>query len=86
MPNKPGLEMIYEIRDISSDIPVILITGFITPDIEKRTEEFSISDVLVKPILGRELFASLQKAVSLKKPGSGTWHDICRRIDSIQIW
>ncbi len=71
MPNKTGLEMIYEIRDISSDIPVILITGFITPDIEKRTEEFSISDVLVKPILGRELFASLQKAVSLKKPGSG---------------
>lgn len=78
MPQMTGLNLAKEIRELRDDISIILCTGF-SVDIDDSSKESSgISDVIMKPLLGKELAEAVQKkltntSTSKNKPGSIHW-------------
>jgi two-component system chemotaxis response regulator CheY len=55
MPRMDGMELIQAIRRDYSDIHVILITAFGTPDTEKQARRIGANDYLAKPFDFEEL-------------------------------
>lgn len=55
MPRMDGLELVRTIRQRNSDIHVILITAFGTPDTEKQALRFGANEYLAKPFDFEEL-------------------------------
>ena len=61
MPQLTGLKLAKLISELRNDIPIILCTGF-SVDLDASTKESSgISDVIMKPLLGKELAEAVQK-------------------------
>lgn len=50
MPEMDGLELVASIRKISGDLPVVLITGYLTPEVRNRARDLGVAHVLEKPI------------------------------------
>lgn len=50
MPGMSGSELVSAIREVGSDIPVLLVSGFVGPLIEKTVKTMGIGEVLVKPV------------------------------------
>ena len=65
MPNMTGLEMVDNIRELDSEIPIIYTTAFNDSDYMKKTIEQSIVSYIVKPIDIELLLKGIEKA-SLK--------------------
>lgn len=55
MPNLTGAKLINKIKEIRSDIKVILITGVIEPEVVKQIKQHVIDDFIIKPIEYDEL-------------------------------
>ena len=49
MPVMNGLELIKNIRDINSDIPVIIMSAHTEPEYIKSAEELGVDNYLLKP-------------------------------------
>lgn len=49
MPVMNGLELIKNIRDLSSDIPVIIMSAHTEPEYIKSAEELGVENYLLKP-------------------------------------
>lgn len=61
MPQITGLKLAKQISELRNDISIILCTGF-SVDIDDSSKESSgISDVIMKPLLGKELAEAVQK-------------------------
>lgn len=70
MPQLTGLKLAKLISELRNDIPIILCTGF-SVDLDASTKENSgISDVIMKPLLGKELAEAVQK--NMIPPVNGT--------------
>lgn len=57
MPGKNGLEVLKEIREKPefADIPVILVTGHVSPDLVKQAALLKVSGYIKKPFEGTDL-------------------------------
>jgi DNA-binding response OmpR family regulator len=66
MPKMVGDRLAEEIRKISSDVPLILITGFLKPDM--RVDLFD--EVLEKPFTAADLLATIRRVLDRKLAGS----------------
>jgi CheY-like chemotaxis protein len=56
MPGMSGLDLVATVRQAGSQLPVILITGYLTPEVEQRARELDVVQVVQKPVRD---FASL---------------------------
>jgi CheY-like chemotaxis protein len=65
MPGVTGSAIIREVRRISPSIPILLMTGFVGSAAALKARELGATDVLKKPLLARELAASLARALQL---------------------
>jgi PAS domain S-box-containing protein len=66
MPKMTGLELAKKVKALNGSIPIILCTGFkegITEDVKQYA---GIYDILLKPVLARELTEAIQKALEMK--------------------
>jgi PAS domain S-box-containing protein len=63
MPDMTGSELVQEIRKIRSDIPIVLMSGFVSPALSARAQEAGVLDVLAKPLLSRDIARSLARAL-----------------------
>jgi FixJ family two-component response regulator len=66
MPKMTGLELAKKVKVLNASIPIILCTGFkegITEDVKQYV---GIYDILLKPVLARELTEAIQKALEMK--------------------
>jgi len=61
MPNLNGIEMIKQIRDIDSNIPIIIISAHDETSYFTKTIKFGIEAYLLKPFLMEDLIAVFQK-------------------------
>ncbi|CAI8197595.1 MAG: diguanylate cyclase [Sulfurovum sp.] len=61
MPVLNGLDMIEKIREINSDIPIIITTAYNESDFIKRSVELNVSSYVLKPIDLEQLIKSLIK-------------------------
>ena len=62
MPGMTGLEMLGRMRADGVRLPVVLITGSISPDLERRAAELG-ARVLVKPLVEDDLLAVIDEAI-----------------------
>ena len=63
MPGMTGSELTIEIRKIRPDIPVVLMSGYVTPALSTRAREAGVLEVLGKPLVSRDIARSLANAL-----------------------
>jgi PAS domain S-box-containing protein len=63
MPGMTGSELAIEIRKIRPDIPIVLMSGYVTPQLAARAREAGVVEVLAKPMVSREIARSLANAL-----------------------
>ena len=69
MPNMTGGELISRLKSNSrtSDIPVMMLTGFAEDDIKKQALENGVIEFLYKPIMPEELVLRIRNILNFKK-------------------
>ncbi|MCE5252489.1 PAS domain S-box protein [bacterium] len=64
MPNMNGMDLSREIIKIRKDIPVILISGFGDMIHKEKLNEIGIKEVIMKPILTKDLAITIRKFIT----------------------
>jgi PAS domain S-box-containing protein len=64
MPGLTGSELTIEIRKIRPNIPVVLMSGYVTPALSARAQDAGVVEVLAKPLVSREIARSLASALA----------------------
>ena len=59
MPDMTGSELAREIRKLHPDIPIVLMSGYVTPALHTRAQEAGVVEVLAKPLVSRDIARSL---------------------------
>ena len=67
MPGLTGLETLNEIKNISPDIPVIMITKSEAEDIMDAAIGSKISDYLIKPVNPNQILLTIKKNIDNKR-------------------
>ncbi|HEY9027300.1 MAG TPA: PAS domain-containing protein, partial [Burkholderiaceae bacterium] len=63
MPEMTGSELAGEIRRLRPDIPILLMTGYVTPALAARAKEMGVHEVLAKPLVMGDIADSLARAL-----------------------
>jgi signal transduction histidine kinase len=63
MPEMTGSELAREIRRLRPGIPIVLMSGFVSPSLTTRARELGIADVLAKPLVSGDIARSLHSAL-----------------------
>jgi PAS domain S-box-containing protein len=63
MPEMTGSEFVREIRKIRPEVPVVMMTGYVTASLAARAREAGIHEVLGKPLVAREIARSVAAAL-----------------------
>jgi len=67
MPGMDGMELLGRIKDHSSDITVVVITGYADVENTAKALKAGASDFLPKPFGAQEIFHSVSRLIELKK-------------------
>jgi CheY-like chemotaxis protein len=63
MPDMTGSELALEIRKIRPDIPIVLMSGYVTTAMSSRARDAGVVEVLSKPLVRRDIARSLAGAL-----------------------
>jgi PAS domain S-box-containing protein len=66
MPELTGSELAREIRGLRPEIPIVIMSGVVSPALSARARELGAVEVLAKPLAERELARSLAAALHSK--------------------
>lgn len=66
LPDRSGMDVLRELAQRRPDLPVVLITGYATPDHAARARAAGAADFLAKPFEVKELVETVRRA--LKQP------------------
>jgi PAS domain S-box-containing protein len=64
MPDMAGSELAREIRRIRPGMPIVLMTGFVSPALQARAGELGVADILAKPLVSKDIARSLAAALN----------------------
>jgi len=67
MPGMSGLELARALRDVRSDLPIILTTGFLEPEDEETATRIGISEVIGKPYEMGTLTDAITRVCTLER-------------------
>jgi PAS domain S-box-containing protein len=59
MPGMTGSELARAIRGIRADIPIVLMSGYVSPGLSARARDIGVAEVLAKPLVSRDIARSL---------------------------
>jgi len=68
LPDRSGTEVLSELARRRPGLPVVMITGYATPDHAARAREAGAADFLAKPFEARELTDSVRRALGGQPP------------------
>jgi CheY-like chemotaxis protein len=71
MPDMTGSELAKELRTIRPDIPIVLMSGYVTAGLTARARDAGVVDVLSKPLVSRDIARSLANALRHCTSGIG---------------
>ena len=71
LPDRSGLEVLHELARRRPDLPIVLITGYATPDLAVRAEEAGAAAFLAKPFEARELLACVRGVLAARSVTRG---------------
>jgi CheY-like chemotaxis protein len=63
MPGMTGSELVRLVHEVRPGLPVLLMSGFVTPALAQRAREIGVTEVLGKPLSAAELARSLADAL-----------------------
>ena len=63
MPGMTGSELAQQIRAIRPEIPIVLMSGYVSPVLAARARELDVVEILSKPLASREIARSLSGAL-----------------------
>ena len=63
LPDRSGMEILHDVRDRRPGLPVVLITGYATPDLARRAREVGAAAFLAKPFEASELVECVRQAL-----------------------
>jgi PAS domain S-box-containing protein len=63
MPEMTGSELVLEIRKIMPRIPILMMSGYVTPALATRARDAGVVEVLSKPLAARDIARSLAGAL-----------------------
>jgi CheY-like chemotaxis protein len=63
MPEMTGSELARAMREIRGDIPIVLMSGYVTAALAHRARDAGVLDVLAKPLVARDIARSLADAL-----------------------
>ncbi len=63
MPEMTGSELALEVRRVRRDIPILLMSGYVTPALVARAQEAGVIEVLSKPLASGDIARSLAGAL-----------------------
>jgi PAS domain S-box-containing protein len=63
MPEMTGSELARAMREIRGDIPIVLMSGYVTAALTHRARDAGVLDVLAKPLVARDIARSLRTAL-----------------------
>lgn len=64
MPRGGGSELVREARARHAGLPIVVITGYFTSDVERELKELGVSAILLKPVALRDLIDAIKSALS----------------------
>ena len=67
MPGQDGLSLIKEIRLILPDIPIVVMSGYVTRDTIKQVEKVTTGFFIPKPFTPEELIVTLEYVLKLNE-------------------
>ena len=68
MPGMTGSELVREIRRIRPDVPIVLMSGYVSAGLAARARAAGVAEVLAKPLVARDIARSLASALR-RAPG-----------------
>jgi CheY-like chemotaxis protein len=69
MPGMDGMELARKALEIAPDMPIIMLTGEISPEIPQLAEKVGIKTVLAKPIHPIELLKAVRQVIGNRREG-----------------
>jgi CheY-like chemotaxis protein len=63
MPDMTGSDLAREIRALRPELPIVLMSGYVTPQFAARARELGVVEVLSKPLVARDIARSLAAAL-----------------------
>jgi PAS domain S-box-containing protein len=63
MPGLTGSELARAARALRPDLPIVLMSGFVTPPLQQRARELGAAAVLAKPLAAADIAAALVRAL-----------------------
>lgn len=67
LPDCDGLDVLSTIQEMAPELPVIIITGYVTMEVTIRALKLGAQDFLLKPFTPQELATSVQKVLEKKR-------------------
>ena len=58
-----GSELAQQIRAIRPEIPIVLMSGYVSPALASRAKELGVVEILGKPLVARDIARSLSVAL-----------------------
>ena len=68
MPGLTGSELVREIRRIRPEVPIVLMSGYVSASLAARAREAGVAEVLAKPLVARDIARSLAAALARRAP------------------
>ena len=65
LPDLPGMEVLKSLHAERPDLPIVMITGFATPDHALRARDAGAIDFLAKPFEAGELLEAVRRALAV---------------------
>jgi signal transduction histidine kinase/ActR/RegA family two-component response regulator len=66
MPEMPGTEMAQSLRECRPDIPIALISGYVSNEVVVRARAVGVTDIISKPNIVEELAATVQRMLAAR--------------------
>ncbi|WP_425259772.1 PAS domain-containing protein [Rubrivivax sp. RP6-9] len=63
MPELTGSELALAVRQLRGDLPIVLMSGLVTPALTLRAREAGVTEVLAKPLVARDIARALAAAL-----------------------
>jgi two-component system, NtrC family, nitrogen regulation response regulator NtrX len=65
MPHRGGVETLRFIRSVNPNVPVIILTGLMDEAAQAQIKDWSVKNIIYKPIRIRELATTVEKALGI---------------------
>ena len=63
MPGMTGSELVAALRRLRPQVPVVLMSGYVSPALTARARELGVAEVLAKPLVSRDIARCLASAL-----------------------